>query len=297
MGKDIYEKSKVGREIFKLADVIRPGTSAQCFEGTKEELSLTINTQPCLFTVDLAAAAAIEELGVKCDVAAGFSLGEIAAIGFSGILDYSRAFELVCKRAKFMNDCSLNGEGGMAAVMGMTAENLNTLLAIPEFSGFEAVNYNCPGQIVVSGPREKLENFGAEVKKAGGKFRPLQVSGAFHSSYMNDASAKMDSYLKTFYFSQGRFPIYSNMTALPYKTGEEAKMLSQQINHPVLWQRTIENMLEAGCDTFIEVGAGNVLCGLIERIIKEKLDIVPGDEFPRTIHYKKILEEGRLCLC
>jgi len=295
MGKDIYEKSKVGREIFKLADIIRPGTSAQCFEGSKEELSLTINTQPCLFTVDLAAAAAMEELGVKCDVAAGFSLGEIAAIGFSGIIDYNRAFELVCKRAKFMNDCSLNGEGGMAAVMGVSIENLEKLLSLPENKEFEAVNYNCPGQIVISGPKEKLEAFGEHVKTSGGKFRPLQVSGAFHSSYMNEASAKMALYLKNFYFSEARMPVYSNMTALPYKTGEEAKMLSQQVNHPVLWQRTIENMLEAGCDTFIEVGAGNVLCGLIDRIIKDRLGTVPGDRFPRTVHYKKILEEGCLC--
>ena len=213
MGKALCETSKAAAAVFALADRIRPGTSQQCFHGTKEELNLTINTQPCLFSVDLAAARAVEELGIRADLTAGFSLGEIAALAFSGALEDESAFRLVCKRAEFMQEAAERNPGAMGAALGIDAEKLSKVLA--RFENAQAVNFNCPGQIVFAAKESDIDEIAAAVQENGGKFRRLAVSGAFHSRFMEDASRKMLEYLKNVSVRPASVPVYANRTAEP----------------------------------------------------------------------------------
>ena len=264
MGLDIFCRSKAGRQVFEMADQIRPGTSKQCFEATKEELSLTVNTQPCLFTVDLAAARAMDELGYKADMAAGFSLGEIAALAYTEVFSDEAAFRLVCKRAEYMHNAALESPGSMVAVLGLSAEKVSEICG--HFTKVEPVNFNCPGQTVVAGLPQELEQLIPEVKAAGGKARPLAVSGAFHSSFMNEAAENLGKWLIHTNPAKPRIPLYSNKTGALY--GSDIKeLIEHQVCSPVKWQAIIENMAASGVDTFIEVGAGKVLCGLISKTL------------------------------
>lgn len=263
MGKELYDNSPAAKAVFDMAESIRPGTIKQCFEGTKEELAVTINTQPCVFITDLAAAAAVAEKGVTIDCVAGFSLGEIAAIAFAGMLSYEDAFKLVCKRAELMDKAANENPGAMAAVMKISPEQAEEICA-----GFEKaypVNYNSPAQTVVAASREEIDELCEKVKAVKGKAVKLAVSGAFHSPFMNTAAEGLAEYLKDIDLKEPTIPIYANATAEPYK--DDYKMLiSAQVNHPVKWQKSVENMIENGVDTFIEVGVGKTLTGLIKKI-------------------------------
>ena len=263
MGKDLYENSPAAKAVFDMAESIRPGTIKQCFEGTKEELAVTINTQPCVFITDLAAAAAVAEKGVTIDCVAGFSLGEIAAIAFAGMLSYEDAFKLVCKRAELMDKAANENPGAMAAGMKISPEQVEEICA-----GFEKaypVNYNSPAQTVVAASREEIDELCEKVKAVKGKAVKLAVSGAFHSPFMNTAAEGLAEYLKDIDLKEPTIPIYANATAEPYK--DDYKMLiSAQVNHPVKWQKSVENMISNGVDTFIEVGVGKTLTGLIKKI-------------------------------
>ena len=268
MGKSICEGSKAAREIFEISERLRPGTTAQCFEGTKEELSLTVNTQPCLYTVDLAIASAVKEAGVIPDAVAGFSLGEIAALTFAGVMTKEDGFRLVTKRGQLMNDAGERNPGAMAAVMRLTPQQVMELAA--EF-GVWPVNYNSPAQTVVAGAKEAMSEFLAAVKGQRGMAVPLAVSGAFHSPFMAEASTGLEAVLKDVEYDKGWCDVYANATAKPYpQDPEEAKQLTAlQVKSPVQWQKTIETMVEDGFDTFIEVGAGKTLTGLIKKIAPE----------------------------
>lgn len=263
MGKSLYENSPAAKAVFDMAESIRPGTIAQCFEGTKEELSVTINTQPCVFAVDLAAAAAIKESGVEASAVAGFSLGEIAALAFAGIMTYEDAFRLVCKRAEFMDQAAKDNPGTMAAVMKITPEAVEELC-----SGFEKaypVNYNSPAQIVVACDNSEIDELCEKVKAQKGKAVRLAVSGAFHSPFMNDAAEKLAGYLQDVTLSEPSLPVYSNYTAMPYE-GDMKKLISMQVNNPVRWQKIVENLIADGADRFLEAGPGKTLTSLTKKI-------------------------------
>lgn len=282
MGKELFEQSEAARAVFDMADRIRPGTSNQCFSGTQDELNTTINTQPCLFTVDLAAAKAVQALGVRADMAAGFSLGEIAALAFSGILTEEAAFQLVCKRAAYMQEAAEQNPGAMGAVLGLDGETLVSLLQ--QFPNAQAVNFNCPGQIVAAARESDVDAIAAAVSAKGGKFRRLAVSGAFHSHFMDGASRNMQEYVQNVPISAASIPVYANFTAKPYGASEHTakELIVQQIYSAVLWQQTIENMIQDGASVFIETGAGKVLSGLIKKISKEV----------QVLHYTEVLARG-----
>ena len=263
MGMELYDHSAAAREVFNIADSIREGTSQQCFYGTKEELKLTKNTQPCIFSVDLAAAKALEEAGITPHMVAGFSLGELAALVFSGAMPLEDGFSLVCRRGELMEEASKEWDTAMGAVLKLTNHEVEEISS--KYSGIYPVNYNCPGQLVVAGLKEEITLFKDAVKAMGGRFMPLAVSAGFHSPFMNKASEKFLLELEAYSMSSPVVPVYSNVNALPY--GEEIKsLLAEQIKSPVRWQETIENMIAQGADTFIEVGPGTVLKGLISKI-------------------------------
>ncbi|MCL2401879.1 MAG: ACP S-malonyltransferase [Oscillospiraceae bacterium] len=263
MGRELYENSPAAREVFECAEKIRPGTIEQIFNGSDEGMVQTQNTQPCVFCVDLAAAAALKEAGVMADMLAGFSLGELAALAFSGAVTYEEAFKLVCRRAEFMQKASETIDAGMVAVLKLSDDEVISLCA--EFEQVYSVNFNCPGQVVVAGVKDQLELLKTRVKEAGGRAMPLKVGGGFHSPFMEIASVAFAEVLSHIEFKAPEIPLYSNVTAEPYEDNFRA-LLEKQIKSPVLWGAAVENMIRAGADTFIEVGPGKTLCGLVSRI-------------------------------
>lgn len=263
MGKELYDNSPAAKAVYDMADSIRKGTSKQCFEGTTEELCKTVNTQPCVFTADLAAAYALVEKGIKPDCVAGFSLGEIAALAFSKMLSDEEAFKLVCKRGELMDKAATENPGAMAAVMKISPEQVEEICS--KFDKTYPVNYNSPAQTVVATTSENADAFCEAVKEAGGRAKLLAVSGAFHSPFMADAAKGLEEYMKDIEFSQPQTVIYSDVTAQPYD-GDFKALVKAQVESPVKWQTIVENMIADGVDTFIEVGVGKTLTGLVKRI-------------------------------
>lgn len=263
MGKELAEVSPAAAGVFRLVDAVRPGISEQCFCGSEELLRQTRVTQPCMFAVEQAAAAALAEAGIHGDFAAGFSLGELSALTYAKLVDLSTSFALVCRRGELMEEAARKVPTAMAAVVRLENEKVEELCG--RFEGVYPVNYNCPGQVSVAGRREAMAEFSAAVKAAGGRAIPLKVSGGFHSPFMAEAAKEFGKLLGDIAFAQPVIPLYSNCTGLPY--GENVKeLLAKQICSPVRWEAIIRHMIANGADTFIEVGPGNTLCGLISKI-------------------------------
>lgn len=270
MAKDLYENVKEVHDFFGVAEAIRPGTIIQMFKGTDEELKKTENTQPCLFLADIAGALALESAGIHPDVVAGFSLGEVVGLAVSGALSKSEAFRLVCKRAGFMQKASEDVKGSMLAVIGMDKEKL---ISLCQKNKVYPVNFNCPGQIVVSGEADNMDKFKEELKALEARFIELSVGGSFHTPYMKGASDSLKEELK----APGKYkltatdkPLYANKTANPYpqETDEMIDILSDQISNSVKWEDTLINMANSGVDTFIECGPGKTLSGFVKRTVK-----------------------------
>ncbi len=259
MGEDLYQSNDAARAVFDAAgeDVKR-----LCFTGPIEQLNLTKYTQPCLFTVDYACAQALRASGLTPDGLAGFSLGEVPAAAFSGLLSFDDALAFVAQRGTAMHDCALANPGAMFAVLKLTDRVVETICA--NLSDAYPVNYNCPGQLVVACADRCADALQQAVKDAGGRSMKLQVSGAFHSPYMNAAATQLTDILKNIAFQPPTLPLYANATAQPY--GDPRDLLARQVNSPVRWRQTIETMIADGFDTFIEVGPGKTLTGLIKKI-------------------------------
>lgn len=266
MGKELCEKYEAAGRAFALCDSIREGTSTQCFEGTEEELKETKNTQPCLFAMEIAAFEILKENGIVPEAVAGFSLGEVVACAAAGIVDMETGFKLVCKRGELMQEAAEKFDTSMAAVVKLTNEKVEELCA--KYSDVYPVNYNCPGQVTVSGLSSQMPEFFADVKEAGGRAIPLKVKGAFHSPFMNDAAEEFKKVLEQADFNKGDIKIYSDVTAEEY-TDDPAGLLSKQICSPVKFESIVRNMIASGINTFIEVGPGKTLIGMIKKIDAE----------------------------
>ena len=266
MGKSLYETSNAVKKLYDECEEYRTGTKEQSFSGSDEELKITSNTQPCLYLVDLSAALALNEKGIYADGTAGFSLGEIAALAYSGAYSYTDGFRLVTKRGELMSSAALDADASMMAVLKLDSKTVSDLAS--EFDGLYAVNYNCPGQVVVSGLKSRMPQFCEKAAQAGGRCVPLAVSAAFHSPFMNKAADGFSEELKKYDIKAPEIPVYSNLTAQSYEESV-ADVLGNQMKSPVRWQETIENMIKDGYTDFIEVGAGKTLSGLIKKISKE----------------------------
>lgn len=268
MGQSLYENSAAAKALYDMAEQSRPGTMEQSFSGTPEALKETRNTQPCLYLVDLSAALALEEQGVKADGAAGFSLGEVAALAFAGAYSHQDGFSIVTKRGLLMDEAAKAADTAMCAVLRADRALIEQTAA--EFPALYAVNFNCPGQIVVSGLKSSMTAFTARMAERGGKCVPLAVSAAFHSPFMANASEQFRTVLDSFEVTAPKLPVYANLTAMPYGEAETVRdTLARQMQSPVQWQSAIEQMLADGYTDFIEVGAGKTLCGLIRKISKD----------------------------
>lgn len=266
MGKAFYEVDATVKSLFDGAEVLRNGTLSQCFEGTAEELKETQNTQPCLYLADLAAAIALSEAGITPDGVAGFSLGEIPALAFAGAYSHLDGFQIACARGKAMAKAAAEHPASMLAVMKLENETIQEICK--KFKQVYPVNDNAPGQLVVAGAKEEMDAFSKAVREAGGRGMPVAVGGGFHSPFMDEAAKVFAAEIETFERKQPAIPVYSNFTTEPY--GENVlELMTNQINHSLRWQESIERMAEDGFDTFIEVGVGDTLKKLIKRILPE----------------------------
>ena len=266
MGQSLCGVSSAARAVFAQADALRPGTGAQCFSGTAEELAITENTQPCVWCVDLAAARALEEAGVSPAFAAGFSLGEVAALTFAGAFSDADGFRFVTRRAQAMQRAAQQSPGSMAAILKLFNETVEALCS--RFDRVWPVNYNCPGQVSVAGESGQLADLCALVAENGGRAVPLKVSGGFHSPLMESAARELEPFLNELPLGAPKIPVYANCTAQPYD-GEAKATLLAQVVCPVRWQETVEALAAAGVDTFIECGPGKTLSGLIKKTVRE----------------------------
>ena len=265
MGKDVYDAVPAAAEVFAKVDSVRPQTSHQCFEADAAELMETKNTHPCVYTVDLAMAAALDAAGIKCDMAAGYSLGELAALAWAGAFSIEEGARLVSERGRLMQACSEAHETGMAAVLKLQDDVVEEICS--KYPDLYPVNYNSDGQVSVAGDKEQIMQMSEDVKAARGLAKVLDVSGAFHSPYMDDAAAEFEDVLAKAEIGEVQFPVYSNRTALPYE-GDYRALLKEQIINPVYWKKLVRNMIDEGVDTFIELGPGKALTSMITRIDK-----------------------------
>ena len=265
MGRELYEHSAAARAVFDRAEAIRPGTLEMCFHGSAEALAQTVNTQPCLFVMDTACAEAAVEAGVEPSFCAGFSLGEVAAAGFAGVMDFDQAFRFVVRRGERMQACAERVSGAMGAVLRLSPGAVKEICR--EFpDAAYPVNYNCPGQTVVACRAEIYDQLAARVSAEKGRMLRLNVSGAFHTPWMGEASRDLAEYLSSQRLGAARIPLFANATAQPYGA-DGAQLLSRQVSNPVRWQESVENMAGAGAEIFVELGAGKTLSGLIRKTI------------------------------
>ena len=262
MGADLMRYQEAAG-IFAMADEIRPGTGMQCFSGDETVLTQTGNTQPCLFAVEVACAAVLQAHGIMPDMTAGFSIGELAALACGGAGAVPTLFSLVCSRGRLMQEAAERHPAKMAAVLKLENETVEALCR--QCGQVYPVNYNCPGQVTVSGTEEDLPALLAAVKAAGGRSIPLKVGGGFHSPFMDEAAEAFAVPAAAAGLRQPEIPVYANCTAAPY-CGDTGSLLVQQIHSPVRWEQTIRAMIADGADTFLELGPGQTLCGMIRRI-------------------------------
>lgn len=268
MGSEWYENDLDVKKLFDEANNRKKGLLDIMFNGTSEDLKITSNTQPALYLANIASAMCANKMGLKPQCVAGFSLGELSALSYAGVYSYLDGFEISCRRGEFMQEVSLKYDTSMAAVLKLSDERVEKLCL--NYSNVYPVNYNCDGQIVVSGLKEEVKKFSLDVKSEGGRAIPLKVSGAFHSPYMDEAAVKFSDELKKYDFNNPVVTCYSNRTASIYDNNcDIKKLLIEQINHPVKWATIIKSMANSGIDTFIETGVGNVLTGLIKKIVPE----------------------------
>lgn len=271
MGKDLYENFEAAKNIFDKADkILNKDISKICFEGPDEDLKQTINTQPAILTTSIAALEALKsELNIQPTFVAGHSLGEYGALYESGVLTLENALKLIQKRAESMSEAK---GGAMAAVLGIDDAKLLECLKEASAAGYVSVaNYNCPGQIVITGEDAAIKK-AAELLSAAGAKRviPLAVSGAFHSELMKGASESFATYLNDFDLNDAKIPVITNVDAEITTEAKDFKSkMPQQIYSSVYWTQTIQKMIEEGVDTFIEIGPGKVLAGLNKKINAE----------------------------
>ncbi len=270
MMKDLCAAEPAAKAVFDLADAaLGRGISALCFEGTQEELNLTHNTQPCMLAGDLAAAAVLQAHGIRADAAAGFSLGEYAALAYAGVFSAEEAFRVIQIRADAMQAAVAPGEGAMAAFVGAAAEQVEEICARVTKGYIVAANYNSPVQTVVSGSAAGVDEACALAAEAGLRCVKLAVSAPFHCALMEPAARRLEEEFKGMSFLDPQVPVFMNVDGKPITDGAVvAELLVKQAMSPVQWVKTLENMQADGVDTFIECGAGKTLSGLVKKTLK-----------------------------
>ena len=269
MGKDFYENSESARAVFdRASEILDLDMKELCFEEN-DRLDLTEYTQAALVTTCLAMTKVVSEHGIRPDVTAGLSLGEYCAIAIAGGMSEEDAIRTVRKRGILMQNTVPAGEGAMAAVLGMEASAIEEV--IEDIEGVTIANYNCPGQIVITGVTAKVEEASEKLKAAGAKrVVMLNVSGPFHSPLLKSAGEELLKELENVEIHKLEIPYVTNVTAEYVQNEEEIKgLLGQQVSSSVRWEQSIRKMIEEGVDTFVEIGPGKTLAGFMRKISRD----------------------------
>lgn len=293
MGADFYENSKLVRDIFDQAEkLLDLDMKNLCFEKN-ELLDQTEYTQAAMVTTCLAMTEVLRERGMVPDVTAGLSLGEYCAIAAAGGMSAADAIRTVRVRGQLMQNTVPAGRGAMAAVLGMASENIEEVL-----EGVDQVtiaNYNCPGQIVITGAADQMEEACRRLKEAGARRTlPLNVSGPFHSPMLYEAKDKMEQVLDEVEFSRLQIPYVTNVTAKAVTDiGETKALLVEQICAPVRWQQSMEAMIADGVDTFVEIGPGKTLTGFMKKIDRKVnvYNVSTWEDVEKVLHALQLQEE------
>lgn len=272
MLKELYDNYDCVKDIFKRADeALGFSIKQMCFEGPEDQLRLTFNTQPAILTASVAVAAVLKEKGLKPDVVAGHSLGEYSALVIAEALSLEDAVCIVRKRGQYMQEAVPVGEGSMAAILGLDSEIIVNVCKEVEATNegvVQAVNFNCPGQVVIAGSVAGVDAAIVKLKEAGARRAViLPVSAPFHSSLMKPASERLAKLFETIEFKDAKIPLIANVTAKEVTDANEIKeLLIKQAASPVLWEDSVNYMVENGVENFVEVGPGKVLSGFTKKI-------------------------------
>lgn len=277
MGRDLADNFSISKHVFDEADAaLGFSLSNLCFNGPEEDLQLTANTQPAILTASVAAFRALSEKGLKPDFVAGHSLGEYSALVAAGTLRLTDAVKLVRRRGELMQEAVPVGVGAMAAILGIDADKVSEACAaasqsVGQGQSCAPANFNSPSQIVIAGHKEAVERATEECKARGAKrAMMLKVSAPFHSSLMMPAQEQMIEPLNATTFNDLSVPIINNVDATIVSSGATSReALIRQISAPVRWTDSVTKLLAEGVETFVEVGPGKVLCGLVKAIAKE----------------------------
>ena len=289
MGKDFYDNFDTARKLFDEADdALGYSIKQMCFEGSKDDLKLTENTQPAILVVSVIVNELLKAEGITAQISAGHSLGEYSALVAAGSLKFRDAVILVHKRGKFMQEAVPVGEGSMAAIIGLDDETIIKICAAAsEFGEVQAVNFNCPGQTVIAGKTAGVEAAVDQLKAAGAKKAViLPVSAPFHSTLMAPAAKKLAAELDKVELNDATFPVAANFNGELETSAADIKAnLVAQADHPVKWIACVAAMKNFGADIFIECGPGKTLCGFNRRIDKtiRSLNVEDLDSFKKTL--------------
>lgn len=262
MGKEFYDHFQTARDVYELAD-IDIDVMDICFNGPADSLNETAYAQPCILTTSLAIAKVIEEVGIHPDYVAGLSLGEYSALAYAGAFDMKDAISIVRKRGQLMSEALPKGTTSMAAVLMM--EESDILKVIEPIEGVTIANYNCPGQIVITGTKKAVEEASEKLKEAGAKrIIPLNVSGAFHSPLLEEASLKLKTELQKYHIQKPTVPVVYNISGKE-EDGDLIEILVKQIKSSVYFYQSLEYMIENGVEAFVEIGPGKALSSFVKK--------------------------------
>lgn len=294
MGKYFYDNFKESKDVFDRADdILKFNLSDKIFNGTMDEISETKITQPGILTVSMAILEALKSIcDIKTFCTAGLSLGEYSALICSGFLDFTQAIPLVQKRAEFMVSSLSDGEYGMTAVIGLSEEKiLKVIDEVKNYGVLEVANYNCPGQIVVSGEVSALEK-AEELFLENGAIKSvrLSVKAPFHTSFLSSAAEKFEVELSKINFEESKIPVISNVTAEEISYDSLVGLLSKQVMSSVLWEKSVHKMIEMGTDVFVEIGPGRTLSGFIKKIDR-KITVLNIEDQASLEKFLKVLSE------
>ncbi|MBQ8682522.1 MAG: ACP S-malonyltransferase [Selenomonadales bacterium] len=294
MGKDLCDAFPIAKEMFKKADeALGYSISDMCFNGPEESLKLTSNTQPAILTVSVICNELLKQQGLVPEIVAGHSLGEYSALVAAGALSFEDAVLLVHKRGTYMQEAVPVGEGAMAAVLGLDRQKVVDICASVSNDGgcVQAVNFNCPGQIVIAGKTASVEKASELLKEAGAKRAVLlPVSAPFHSTLMAPAAQRLAVELDKITIRDAEIPVVANVTGKMVTDAKQIRdLLVTQADHPVMWEDCVAEMVAFGADTFVESGPGKVLTGLTKKIVKgmNLLNVENAASLEKTLAYFK----------
>ena len=273
MGKDIYEKFEEAREVYKkIEHVLGESIEDLTYNSSQEELNETKNTQITIYAMSMAILEVLKNEGIQPAVAAGLSLGEYTALSCAGVLGLEDGAKIVRTRGRLMQELAPEGDWLMAAVIGLEDDELKKVCEQVKSGFVKAVNYNCPGQVVVSGERAAVQEAMKLAKEAGArKVVELKTSGPFHTEKLKEASEELAKELSKIEFHEGNIQVIKNFDGKAYEQGDDmVQILANHVINPVKFRKSIETMLEMGVDTFVEVGPGKTLSGFVKKVCKEK---------------------------